>query len=302
MTMSSRHLFSRGGALLLLGASLASLALPACSRKHREGIANQRPSVSISANKTGGPTPLTVDFTSSATDPDGTIASMQWDLGDGTVSSLASVQHVYASAGTYPVSFTATDDKGAYTIARDTIYAGGTNQPPTANAGADILNAGPGLDQALVGSGSEPDGQPITYQWIQTSGSGGVLTNATSSTASFNPPAITGARDTVSFTFTLTVTDDGTPPLSGSDSKQVRVLGTWNNHIGSLFLNNCALSGCHSETNPGAGRQRLGTWANVSANAALVKTKISVGGSMRGNFGVTVADRVINWIDLGFPQ
>ncbi|MCI0479037.1 PKD domain-containing protein [Candidatus Uhrbacteria bacterium] len=43
-------------------------------------------------------------------DTDGTLATYHWDFGDGSTSSGALVPHTYASAGTYTVSLTVTDD------------------------------------------------------------------------------------------------------------------------------------------------------------------------------------------------
>jgi PKD repeat protein len=50
---------------------------------------------------------------SPSTDPDGTITAYAWDFGDGATGAGQSAAHTYASAGTYTVSLTVTDDKGA---------------------------------------------------------------------------------------------------------------------------------------------------------------------------------------------
>jgi PKD repeat protein len=74
---------------------------------------NEPPIVNASANPTSGAAPLSVSFTSSATDPDGSIVSYLWDFGDGQSSNLQSPMHTYQTAGTYPAKVTVTDNLGA---------------------------------------------------------------------------------------------------------------------------------------------------------------------------------------------
>lgn len=54
-----------------------------------------------------------VTFVSVSVDRDGSIASVHWSFGDGTVASASSATHRYRRAGTYPVTLTVTDDRGA---------------------------------------------------------------------------------------------------------------------------------------------------------------------------------------------
>ena len=58
-------------------------------------------------------TGLTCRFNDQSVDPDGTIASWRWTFGNGTSSTVRSLSKTYASAGTYTVTHTATDNKGA---------------------------------------------------------------------------------------------------------------------------------------------------------------------------------------------
>ena len=56
---------------------------------------------------------LTATFADASTDADGTITARSWNFGDGTASSGLNPSHTYATAGTYTVALTVTDNAGA---------------------------------------------------------------------------------------------------------------------------------------------------------------------------------------------
>ncbi|MEN8164268.1 MAG: PKD domain-containing protein, partial [Acidobacteriota bacterium] len=62
------------------------------------------------------------------------VSSLSWDFGDGSTSEAAQPLHLYASAGTYTVSMTATNDFGSATASK-TIYVG-QSSPGIDNPGA----------------------------------------------------------------------------------------------------------------------------------------------------------------------
>src|SRR5690606_39405523 len=58
--------------------------------------------------------PLAVDFTATATDPDGdTPLTYAWDFGDGATADTADASHTYTAVGTYTATVTVTDARGA---------------------------------------------------------------------------------------------------------------------------------------------------------------------------------------------
>jgi PKD repeat protein len=74
---------------------------------------NRPPSASCSASPVEGEAPLTVAFTGSGSDPDGTITSYLWSFGDGASSTEQSPGHTYSLVGTYTATLTVSDDGGA---------------------------------------------------------------------------------------------------------------------------------------------------------------------------------------------
>lgn len=73
---------------------------------------------------------LNVSFTDTSTDSDGTIVSWNWNFGDGNTSSSQNPQHTYASAGSYSVALTVTDNEGATGSTSNNITVTDNNQPP----------------------------------------------------------------------------------------------------------------------------------------------------------------------------
>ena len=63
-------------------------------------------------------------------DPDGSLTDHVWDLGDGTTARGASLSHTYASAGSWTVRLTVTDDAGATSTTTRTV----TTSAPAAGA------------------------------------------------------------------------------------------------------------------------------------------------------------------------
>lgn len=92
------------------------------------GAANAPPTANANGPYTGQ-AGTAVSFSSSgSSDSDGTITGYLWDFGDGNSSTAANPSHTYASAGTYNVSLTVTDNGGL----QDTDNTTATiSNPPT---------------------------------------------------------------------------------------------------------------------------------------------------------------------------
>ncbi len=64
---------------------------------------------------------LDVSFTDGSSDPDGNIASWNWDFGDGSTSTDQNPGHAYSSPGSYTVKLTVTDNEGASSAVSKTV-------------------------------------------------------------------------------------------------------------------------------------------------------------------------------------
>lgn len=97
------------------------------------GGGNQPPVASFTDTVNG----LTVNFTDTSTDSDGTIASHSWTFGDGGTSTAANPSHTYAASGTYNVTETVTDNGGAQSSVTHsvTVSSGGGGSQLLGNPG-----------------------------------------------------------------------------------------------------------------------------------------------------------------------
>ncbi len=91
---------------------------------------NRSPLAKAAADRTSGPTPLAVSFSSAGSaDPEGGNLTYAWDFGDGTTSTDANPSHTYTTAGTYNPTLTVTDPEGLTGTASLVVTAG--NSAPT---------------------------------------------------------------------------------------------------------------------------------------------------------------------------
>ena len=138
-----------------------ALVLPGC---HKASPANASPTVSISRSPDGllisGVT--VVVLTAAVSDANGDALSVTWDLGDGQAASGASVVHVYAKDGVFPVALTVSDNHGGVTTVGSSITVGNLSGRWLLSEGGgkfyergfDLVQTGPALSGRPY---SEPD-------------------------------------------------------------------------------------------------------------------------------------------------
>jgi PKD repeat protein len=164
---------------------------------------NDPPTASFDYSCTG----LSCDFDASdSSDPEGAIASYEWDFGDGHTGSGMAPSHSYANGGTYSVAVAVTDDGGASDTDVQTVAV--SEVPPSMHVGD--------LDGSLASANKkfwwaevtitvhDGDEEPVPEATVQgtwsggASGSGSCLAG-TAGMCTILSPKIAAAEETITF-------------------------------------------------------------------------------------------------------
>ena len=131
------------------------------------------PIVEASATPTSGQAPLVVDFTSSATDPNGTAplgrTAYRWEFGDGSSAFGANQRHRYTEPGTYDAVLTVTDPERKSTdkTIRIIVHPQGGQAPVVEKPVADPGRGPAPLPVRFEAAATDPDGpeSQLSYRW-----------------------------------------------------------------------------------------------------------------------------------------
>src|SRR5690606_16258462 len=198
-----------------------------------------------------------------AMDADGSIASYAWSRVSGpttfTIASPTSASTVVSNLvqGTYVFRLTVTDDDGATDTDDVSVVVNAStapaNNPPVANAGANITITLPVSSTTLSGSATDSDGTISSYSWARVSGPAShtfANANAASTLVSNLVQGTYVFRLTVTDDDGATDTDDVTVVVNAAPN-QAPVANAGNDVLMHLPISSGTLSGTGSTDNDG---------------------------------------------------
>jgi glucose/arabinose dehydrogenase len=137
---------------------------------------NQPPKAVLEADKTFGNSPLTVNFKGDkSSDPEGKLASYEWDFGDGSAKeTIANPTHIFSSTGiqSFTVTLKVTDDKGLTDSKTQNISLNNTAPTVKITSPADnskySLNGFSTINLRANVADAQESNSTLKYEWRQT--------------------------------------------------------------------------------------------------------------------------------------
>lgn len=199
------------------------------------------PVASFSATPTSGMLPLVVNFTDTST---GTIASRNWNFGDGLSTNLTttSVAHTYAAAGSYTVRLIASGPAGVSTNSQANLIVVTTPAQLAVSPGSQSFGT--------VATGGSAD---VTFTVSNTGGS--ALSGSVSVAAPFT--IVSGGSFNLAAGATANVVVRFTPPAAGSFNTSVNFTSTGGNVSTTVSGTGAAAPVAEFSATPTSGAARL---------------------------------------------
>jgi hypothetical protein len=179
----------------------------ALSTSNQPPLANAGPDQNVNEGMT-----VTLSGANS-TDPEGGTLTYSWIQVSGTPVTLSNPSaaqttfmppNVGSNGETLGFQLTVTDSSGLQSMDTCLVNVLWINQPPSANAGAD-LSVNEGMTVNLNGTGSsDPDGSALAYWWDQVTGPPVTLSSTSVAQPTFVAPPVGPAGESLSFQLTVT--------------------------------------------------------------------------------------------------
>lgn len=209
--------------------SVSAYAVTGSTTQQNVAVVNEQTTVTLSGER--------------SSDPDKESISYQWEQVSGDP---VSIPDLSASEITFTTPAVAvhqtkdlvfallvTDPHGATSITEYTLHVIHVNNPPVVTTDNEITVV-EGTSVSLIATASDPDNDPLTYKWTQTSGDNVSLDSTTNPVAMFVAPSV-GSSPEKNLDFTITVNDGNGGTASAN--VVVHVLGASSYHIPTLSCN-----------------------------------------------------------------
>jgi PKD repeat protein len=187
---------------------MATIGLVGCSKDSNGPDGNN---ANPTADFTSDCTDMSCSFTDLSSDKDGSVASYQWDFGDGQVSATKNPTHGFGTPGQYSVKLTVTDNAGGTgSITKSVTATASLAGAPTAAFTVSCAS----LDCTFQDQSTDADGTVVAWVWDFGDGS---------PTSTDQNPAVHhyAATDRTVYDVSLTVTDDA--GLTSVKTQQITV-------------------------------------------------------------------------------